>query len=669
MVRDDKMTHRRLVFALTGALLLIMVMPLAIFASDITNARYFGNILITNTSTAATNVATTATISTPDLIAGGFSNATASDIVVRNSAGADAIFMPGFGDSDPWSFWVPSIGANAIQTYIFYSTNSTGQDVKYFPADGGMAVTDHASLELSNDFDVSIQGWIDTSATVGSNIIIKEDAFRTYVSASGEITAAIPSTIGFIPGDHVSLDFERGNSDYVRVADHSDFSFTDGNDLPFSAIIWVYLETVASGSFLSKDAAGEQEWYCYTSSDNTIRFIIYDDATGGFVGRKTNSAAGLAGAWHHFAFTYDGTETSAGANIYVDGIDADTSDHESGVFNGMTNGSADVEIGAKSAGGSSFLDGVVERAKIYDVELTPSEVLADFNGTHKATDLVALWLIDEGTGNPADSSGNGHDATANLADWLADDFVAATGIDAGDIILSVAADTSDLTISINGSVEDTATLVGTVPDNADPWEFAGDGSVLYMTTANVTVSGTLAGSWEWEYTATFTDDSVNSNTATPTFRAASSNANVTANLTTFRPIAEAQAPAFSLGTAPDFIDSDALTGNVTGTFGTTPSAGSFPLANVITSIADATSTPAQLPLMIIAAFIILAASLSISALMRRHGSGTLNIKLGVIVTFLGIFIALANFGIDFWMLVLFLVISVGLSMASRQLGW
>ena len=80
-----------------------------------------------------------------------------------------------------------------------------------------------------------------------------------------------------------------------------------------------------------------------------------------------------------------------------------------------------------------------------------------------------------------------------------------------------------------------------VPDIDYDYTFAQAAVMPYMEYASVNVSGTLAGYWEWEYGATFSDLSANSNTATPTFRTASSDADVSAELVSFQPIVTSQA--------------------------------------------------------------------------------------------------------------------------------
>ena len=189
---------RVMIFALLFA---ILGSPIAAIASDVTNALYSGTITISNNSTATTNVATVANISTDNLIAGQYLNATANNTVMRNSSGADVPFMPGYTDANLWSMWVPSIGANSYLTYILYTANSTGGEIRYFPGAGGMTTTDNASLELSDNFTIEQKGWVNTDAGADKNLIYKQDAFQAYISGAGDITARVLDTGNSNPAD------------------------------------------------------------------------------------------------------------------------------------------------------------------------------------------------------------------------------------------------------------------------------------------------------------------------------------------------------------------------------------------------------------------------------------------------------------------------------------
>jgi len=298
--------------------------------------------------------------------------------------------------------------------------------------------------------------------------------------------------------------------------------------------------------------------------------------------------------------------------------------------------------------------GNISNFRVGTDNVTPTERADMFMGISPG-DETNLWYIDEGSGAVVIDYGTGSDngtADANTS-WEVDNRPC------------------KLVLEVDGTDEDA--LVRTTPtvtDNDFSWAFLQNNAMPYMEYHTISVNGTQVQYIDWEYNdTTFSDNSTYGNDASPTFRTTSSDPDVSAVLASFLPVAEAQAPAYVLADAPAFIDAGALTGNVTGVFTTLPPAGTFPLAGVITAVANATSTPPQLPLLIIAVFVILACSLTVSATMRRYGSGSLTPKIITITVAMGVFIGLGNFGIDDWMLYAFLVVAVALALASRQTTW
>jgi len=293
-------------------------------------------------------------------------------------------------------------------------------------------------------------------------------------------------------------------------------------------------------------------------------------------------------------------------------------------------------------------------------------------------DTISLWHFDEGAGNPADIAGN-NDLVNTGAAWVNTTpvpggeaaFVTAGGYPSGEYVIRTTANTTHMWIDVDGVTQDTVALgATTVPDNANDWAFVPNLVVPYMAYQWFTVNSTQVQYIDWEYDdTTFTDNSTFGNDATPTFFTDTTDPDVTATLSNFQPVLEAQAPSYVLSEAPAFIDADALTGNVTAPFTVIPPAAEFPLAGPIAAIAVATATPPQLPLLLIAAFIILAASLTVSATMRKYGSGSLIVKTVTITAVMGCFVAVRNFGIDFWMIYVFLAIAVAIMMASRHTTW
>lgn len=163
---------------------------------------------------------------------------------------------------------------------------------------------------------------------------------------------------------------------------------------------------------------------------------------------------------------------------------------------------------------------------------------------------------------------------------------------------------------------------------------------------------------QWEYNTIF-HDGAGVNDATPSFRTASTDADVVASAISFQPVEEAKAPAWTLDETTATWYSAA---NVVGNFTTTPTP-TYPGADVIEDIAAASGTPAQLPFVMIYGFITLALSLSVSYVLRQHGSRSLFVK---VILISGLLLIGETLGIiDFWMLLFYLLIGLAIMAAGK----
>lgn len=184
---------RLFIYFIIGCLVLL-VLSGVVSASDTSDALYAGIIKVTNNGTAVTGVATTISgINTTSLIADGFLHSSANDSAILRS-GSDVAFMPGYG-TNPWILYVDSIGAGSTFNDIFYTPNVPDGKESYFPGTAGMTTTDHASIELGDNFTVTLSNVrIDTTAGAGKNIFIKNSAIDCSVSAvtDGTISVTIP---------------------------------------------------------------------------------------------------------------------------------------------------------------------------------------------------------------------------------------------------------------------------------------------------------------------------------------------------------------------------------------------------------------------------------------------------------------------------------------------
>ena len=130
--------------------IIIAVLPLDAYASDISEAEWQGVIRITNDGESVTNVSVNCSANS---ISYDFMNSSANDVVIQYYR-SDVTFMPGY-DDNPWSIFIDSIDTNHNIDYDIYTTGVSGGRIRYFPGDGGMTVNDHASMEQSGNYTPS----------------------------------------------------------------------------------------------------------------------------------------------------------------------------------------------------------------------------------------------------------------------------------------------------------------------------------------------------------------------------------------------------------------------------------------------------------------------------------------------------------------------------------
>jgi hypothetical protein len=132
------------------------------------------------------------------------------------------------------------------------------------------------------------------------------------------------------------------------------------------------------------------------------------DATGTSSARKihyTNDSI-ADGAWHHCAFSFSANDL----RLYIDGVRI-TSLVLLGndTVNNIHNSTSDILIGASlSTTPTWHIDGSVADCRIYDTDLSASDISDLYNGTNVTTNLVGHWIKD--TPSLLDHAGN-NDAT------------------------------------------------------------------------------------------------------------------------------------------------------------------------------------------------------------------------------------------------------------------
>ncbi len=377
--------------AILATLLLISLVPATALAFTWQNYITF---TVSNNGTGNTNrtaIPILTGIRGQNLIDSALVNSSANNTQVKESS-MDRTFGV---DTENVTLFVDSILSGQSREYKLYTGYSPQQT--RFPIITGYTnnntakgfvevVDDDTNLEIGNNGTISTTGYLNLSPNVGTD-----------------------------------LKFTRANSDWVSVPDHANLDFTNGagTDLPGTGIAWVKLTDATSDGILIKwTVAGNQcNWIFDTDASDRLHFYL-SNANGTInIARLSAAITTLENQWIHVAFTYDGLELVTGIKLFINGVRVDATSVTNGVYAGTVDTTAVLCLGAADAGGSAFLSGYMAEAKIYTAELSQSEIIADYRGGHRTTNLEAWWKLAEGTGLPQDSTANVHHATANTADW------------------------------------------------------------------------------------------------------------------------------------------------------------------------------------------------------------------------------------------------------------
>lgn len=183
-----------------------------------------------------------------------------------------------------------------------------------------------------------------------------------------------PATRGIVP----IVDF-NGTDEQADTPDADYYSFgADGtapNEPTFSLGLWVRPDDVSANAvFLSKFDSGN-EYVFFSDTSATLRFRIFDDSTGGRIGRASASNELIANQWQLIVATYDASAADSGCTVYRNASAVDTTNQASGSYTAMENLTGLPKFGEAF---SDFINGSVAGGPIgpffTDKELTAAEV-------------------------------------------------------------------------------------------------------------------------------------------------------------------------------------------------------------------------------------------------------------------------------------------------------
>ncbi len=240
---------------------------------------------------------------------------------------------------------------------------------------------------LSDDFlgtTISITNWMNIAGTDTSGLVgywkFDEGSGSTVYDNSG---SGYNGTIsGATWTDGVSgraLNFD-GVNDIVTIGNVLNFERTDN----WSASAWVKVtstnSTHGASAIIDKSNSGYDGYtfYVYGSAGYTgqpsVSLINYwYDPQKALV--KFSPTRVDDGAWHHIAYTYNGSSSASGMNLYVDGALSNGYTWFDTLTGSIQNNSS-LEIGGRGDG--FFFNGLIDEVKIYSRVLSASEVLSEY---------------------------------------------------------------------------------------------------------------------------------------------------------------------------------------------------------------------------------------------------------------------------------------------------
>jgi hypothetical protein len=196
----------------------------------------------------------------------------------------------------------------------------------------------------------------------------------------GSNDATLNNGTSFTSADGGSFIFD-GMDDYISIPDNDVFSFGNSStDSPFTFEAWINPTDATDFRILAKFASGVREYFLSTSTDDTIICVLYDYSSD-FVFEYAKTTSTLSdGQWANVAVTYDGRGGAGARNgieIYINGQIQTVTRVFNGTYTAMKNGFQPVDIGRFNA--TSFASGKLSVLKVYDRDLTASEVLQNYN--------------------------------------------------------------------------------------------------------------------------------------------------------------------------------------------------------------------------------------------------------------------------------------------------
>jgi hypothetical protein len=169
-----------------------------------------------------------------------------------------------------------------------------------------------------------------------------------------------------------------GVDDYVIINNTIVNSLLSG--LTFN--IWARINVLAvQGLIVNFNSNSPGQGFNLRLLSNSID-MLYFTSGGNAIGRRSSTFPGI-NSWNNIVGLWNGSINESGFSIYLNGIRVDNSNVAIGTVSSIVNGGANLEIGRERyfAGPTSYFNGNISQASIYNRALSAAEVLQNYNAT------------------------------------------------------------------------------------------------------------------------------------------------------------------------------------------------------------------------------------------------------------------------------------------------
>lgn len=205
------------------------------------------------------------------------------------------------------------------------------------------------------------------------------------------------------------LEFNNGATDeYVDLGAELSFERTDA----FSVSVWFKTSSATTQAFVAK-MSDDTGWSVGITSAGLLTLTLYHDwdpvASDGITVDSSGHASVIDGAWHHACYSYDGSSTAAGVDMWLDGSPVGTSASLDALTDSIVT-ATDAAIGRRQNSSPKRMIGRLDEIAVYSAVLSNADVTwlhtpRDPRSSGAPADLEHYWPMGD------------HDDGATVRDW------------------------------------------------------------------------------------------------------------------------------------------------------------------------------------------------------------------------------------------------------------